>query len=124
MNFFGLLQAGVTPDINFGLILPELIVCGVAVLVMQLDAFLRPAQRWITGITSLAGLVAGAGATIWLWMRGTAGIGSFNGMIVLDEMRLSFTLIVLFVSALTILISVVWVEGEYLPAGEFHSLLL
>jgi NADH-quinone oxidoreductase subunit N len=45
-------------------------------------------------------------------------------MIVLDELRLGFTLVVLLVSALTLLISIVWVEREHLPAGEFHSLLL
>jgi NADH-quinone oxidoreductase subunit N len=124
MNFFAALQAGVSPDINFGLILPELIVGGVAVLVMLIDAFVRPNQRWITGSLSLLGLVAGAGAAVWLWVRGVSGTGSFNGMIVLDEIRLSFTLVVILVSALTVLISVVWVEGERLPAGEFHSLLL
>ena len=97
---------------------------GVAVLVMLLDAFLRPNQRWITGSISLLGLAGGAASTIWLWVRGPLGAGTFNGMVVLDEIRLSFTLIVILVSALTILISVVWVEGENLPAGEFHSLLL
>ena len=45
-------------------------------------------------------------------------------MIVLDELRLGFTLVFLIVSALTLLISTVWVESEQLPAGEFHSLLL
>jgi NADH-quinone oxidoreductase subunit N len=45
-------------------------------------------------------------------------------MIVLDELRLGFTLVFLVVSALTILISMVWVENEKLPAGEFHSLLM
>jgi NADH-quinone oxidoreductase subunit N len=45
-------------------------------------------------------------------------------MIVLDELRLGFTLIFLLVSGLTLLISTVWVNGENLPAGEFHSLLL
>src|SRR5258705_2819716 len=45
-------------------------------------------------------------------------------MIVLDEMRLSFTLIFLFVSFLTLLSATVWVKDENLPAGEFHSLLL
>jgi NADH-quinone oxidoreductase subunit N len=48
----------------------------------------------------------------------------FNGMIVLDKLRLSFTLIFLLVSALTILMSMMWIEGEQLPAGEFHSLLM
>ena len=110
---------------NFRLILPELIVCGVAVVVMLIDAFARPRQRWTTGGLSLAGLVAAGLASVWLWMNpGAVGTtGSFNGMIVLDELRLSFTLIFLFVSAITILISMVWVENERLPAGEFHSLL-
>ena len=112
------------PDINFWLILPELIVCGVGVLVMLLDAFARPSQRWLTGGLSLAGLAAAAVACVWLWAYGTGLREDFNGMIVLDELRLSFTLIFLLVSALTILISMVWVENERLPAGEFHSLLL
>jgi NADH-quinone oxidoreductase subunit N len=119
-------------DINFKLILPELIVGGVAVVVMIVDAFVRdPRQRWITGGLSLLGMGAAAAASVWLWLAQTGGGaavlargGTFNGMIVLDELRLSFTLIFLFVSALTILISMVWVEGERLPAGEFHSLLL
>lgn len=117
-------------DINMTLILPELIVCVVAVLVMLLDAFVRPNQRWLTGGLALAGLVAAAIASIWMWLAWAgAGVpltsqGTFNGMIVLDGLRLSFTLIFLLISALTILISMVWVEGEGLPAGEFHSLLL
>ncbi|HEX8143256.1 MAG TPA: NADH-quinone oxidoreductase subunit N [Pyrinomonadaceae bacterium] len=117
-------------DINFKLILPELIVGGVAVLVMLVDAFARPRQRWLTGTISLLGLAAAAATCIWMWLAWAgAGAplaqgGTFNGMIVLDGLRLSFTLIFLLVSALTILISMVWVEGEDLPAGEFHSLLM
>ena len=114
-----------SPDINFGLILPELIVCIVAVLVMLLDAFARPSQRWLTGGLSLAGLVGAGVASVMMWMNWTGVPSSdFNGMIVLDELRLSFTLIFLLVSALTILISMIWVENEKLPAGEFHALLL
>jgi NADH-quinone oxidoreductase subunit N len=115
-----------SPDINFGLILPELIVCVAAVLVMVLDAFARPSQRWVTGGLSLAGLAGAALASLWMWTNWTGAppSGSFNGMIVLDELRLSFTLIFLLVSALTVLISMIWVENEKLPAGEFHALLL
>src|SRR5947207_1018460 len=113
------------PNVNFGLILPELIVGGVGVLVMLVDAFARPSQRWVTGGLSLAGLAGAAAACIWMWLNwiGNPPRG-FHDMVVLDELRLSFTLIFLFVSALTILISMVWVENEKLPAGEFHSLLL
>ena len=119
-----LLQQSLMPIINWSLIAPEVIVCAVAVLVMMVDAFSRPTQRWVTGVISLAGLAAAAVATIWLWASGTASFDAFNGMIVLDELRLGFTLIFLLVSFLTLLISTVWVQGEQLPAGEFHSLLL
>src|SRR5690242_16760189 len=112
------------PILNWSLIAPELIVCIAAVVVMLVDAFARPTQRWISGGVSLAGLILAAAASIYLWANGTASADAFNGMIVLDELRLGFTLIFLLVSALTLLLSVVWVENENLPAGEFHSLLL
>ncbi|HET7287716.1 MAG TPA: proton-conducting transporter membrane subunit, partial [Pyrinomonadaceae bacterium] len=112
------------PIINWSLIAPEVIVCLAAVVVMLVDAFVRPTQRWITGTISLVGIVAAAITTIWLWSTGTTTADAFNGMIVLDELRLGFTLIFLLVSGLTLLISTVWVHGENLPAGEFHSLLL
>jgi NADH-quinone oxidoreductase subunit N len=112
------------PIINWSLIAPEVIVCITAVVLMLVDAFVRPTQRWITGTISLVGIVAAAVSTIWLWSTGTGTSDAFNGMIVLDELRLGFTLIFLLVSGLTLLISTVWVDGENLPAGEFHSLLL
>ena len=112
------------PIISWTLIAPEVLVCIAAVLVMLVDAFARPAQRWVTGGIALIGLLAAAISVVWLWSTGTASTDAFNGMIVLDELRLGFTLIFLLVSALTLLISTVWVEGEQLPAGEFHSLLL
>jgi NADH-quinone oxidoreductase subunit N len=117
------------PDINFGILLPELILTVVGVVVMLVDAFTRrTAQRWVTGAVSLAGLAAAAVATIWLW--GDAGSSAasstqpWGGMVVLDPLRLSFTLVFIIVAALTVLVSMIWVEWEGLPAGEFHTLLL
>ena len=118
------LAQSMMPIINWSLIAPEVIVCMAAVVVMLVDAFVRPAQRWITGTISLVGIVAAAVSTFWLWTTGTPAADAFNGMIVLDELRLGFTLIFLLVSGLTLLISTVWVDNENLPAGEFHSLLL
>jgi NADH-quinone oxidoreductase subunit N len=123
MNFFLALQF-TPPDINFSLIAPELIVCVAAVVVMLVDAFARPSQRWVTGGISLIGLAAAALSSIWLWLSWNGPSQAFNGMIVLDELRLGFTLVFLVVSALTILVSMVWVQSEALPAGEFHSLLM
>jgi NADH-quinone oxidoreductase subunit N len=119
-----LLFQAATPDINFTLILPELIVGVAGVVVMMIDAFGRRNQRWVTGSVSMLSLVASMAGAIWLWTTWPAQRAAFNGMIVLDELRLSFTLIFLVVALLTILISSVWIEAEKLPAGEFHSLLL
>jgi NADH-quinone oxidoreductase subunit N len=112
------------PDINLTLIAPELIVGVAGVVIMLVDAFSPRTQRWITGSLSLATLIAAGVASIWLAVAWPGARSAFNGMIVLDELRLSFTLIFLFVSILTILISMVWIDIEKLPAGEFHALLL
>jgi len=112
------------PIIDWALIAPEVIVCLAAVVVMIVDAFAHPSQRWVTGGISMAGIVLAAVATIWLWSSGQVITDAFNRMIVLDELRLGFTLVFLLVSFFTLLISAVWVEGEKLPAGEFHALLL
>src|SRR6266511_1647743 len=122
MNFLALQYA--TPDVNLWVILPELIICAVGVLVMLVDAFAKPTQRWITGGLCLLGLSAAAVSSGWLWLFWRGASQAFNGMIVLDELRLGFTFIFLVVSGLTILISMVWVENERLAAGEFHSLLM
>jgi NADH-quinone oxidoreductase subunit N len=123
MNVF--LAQSIIPTINWALIAPEVIVCAAAVLVMLVDAFSNSSQRWLTGGVALSGLALAAIATIWLWSTGGVGpANAFNQMIVLDELRLGFTLVFLLVSFLTLLVSTVWVQNESLPAGEFHSLLL
>src|SRR6476660_9345405 len=113
-----------SPDVNLWLILPELAICIVGVVVMLVDAFAKPTQRWITGSISIAGLIAAAGSSTWLCLSWRGATEAFNGMIVLDELRLGFTFVFLVVSGLTILVSMVWVENERLPAGEFHALLM
>lgn len=123
MSSFLALQVPI-PDINLSLIMPEVIVSLAGVVVMLVDAFARTTQRWLTGALTLAGLMAAAMSTVLLWLSTSGQAKAFNGMIVVDELRLGFTIVFLIVSALTVLVSMVWVESERLPAGEFHSLLL
>jgi NADH-quinone oxidoreductase subunit N len=112
------------PDVSFQLLLPELILSVTGVVVMLVDAFTRHEQRRATAALSLLGLAATAWATVSLWPTQGAQPTAFNGMIALDPLRLSFTLLFLIVAALTVLISAIWVEWEGLPAGELHTLLL
>jgi NADH-quinone oxidoreductase subunit N len=126
----------INPNTNISIILPELIVALAGVVVMVYDSFF-PHRRGITGTISLAGLAISAIVLADIWNGGqvlapllgsgwAAGIGStsWNGMIVTDNLRLSFSFVFLFVTAITILVSTVWVEQEDVPVGEYHALLL
>src|SRR6185369_16444069 len=49
---------------------------------------------------------------------------TFSKMLVTDSFRLAFSTIALVVSALTVLVSVHWLDEDDLPAGEFQTLLM
>ncbi|MFN6962831.1 MAG: NADH-quinone oxidoreductase subunit N [Pyrinomonadaceae bacterium] len=125
MNTF-FLQELMPPGANIGAILPEMIVAIAGVVVMLIDSF-APRQRSVTGTISLVGLAASAFVLAGMWDSAAmaAGAGnSWGGMIAHDNLRLSFSFVFLLVTALTVLISTVWVEREDVPVGEYHALLL
>ncbi len=113
----------VNPNVNMTSILPEIIVAVAGIIVMLYDCF-APKQKSVTGAISLIGLILAAVALFMLWSGNYDFSSAWNGMVVFDGLRMSFTLVVLFVSAMTILISTVWTEREDVPIGEYHSLLL
>jgi NADH-quinone oxidoreductase subunit N len=114
----------VDPNVNIWAILPETIVAVTGIIVMLYDCF-APRQRNVTAIISLIGLAVAAGLLGRMWLTDAAiPAYSWNGMIAHDSLRLSFSFVFLIVTALTILASVVWVEREDVPAGEYHALLL
>jgi NADH-quinone oxidoreductase subunit N len=112
------------PNVNMTIILPELIVAVTGIVVMVYDSFF-PKQRSMTGTMSLIGLAIAAGLLGAMWNGGYAGPASaWNGMIAHDSLRLSFSFVFLFVTAMTILVSTIWIERENVPAGEYHALLM
>ena len=126
----------VTPNVNITIILPELIVAFAGIVAMVYDSFF-PKDRVATGVISLVGLALSAVFLADAWVGGaylaplfgsgwgsSFGPGSWSGMIAHDNLRLGFSFVFLLVSALTILISTVWVERENVPAGEYHALLM
>ena len=112
----------INPNTSISLILPELLVALAGVVVMVYDSFF-PRQRGVTGTISLAGLAAAAIVLGSMW-GSLAPTGAWNGMIAHDNLRLSFSFVFLFVTAITILVSTVWEDNENVPAGEYHALLM
>ncbi len=113
----------VDPNINIPIVLPEMILAIFGMILMVFDSY-KPNRLRITGMISIVGIIASAFALWSLWSDPNATNSAFNGMIVMDGLRLSFTLVFLFVTAITILISSIWVERENVPAGEYHCMLL
>lgn len=121
MNTFFLADL-VPPSVNVSIILPEMIVALSGVVVMLYDSFF-PKQRTLSGVIAITGLVI-SGIVLGTMWGGDQPATAWNGMIAHDSLRLSFSFVFLFVSAMTVLISTVWVERENVPAGEYHALLL
>ncbi|MEP7147728.1 MAG: NADH-quinone oxidoreductase subunit N [Acidobacteriota bacterium] len=112
----------VTPNVNITIILPELIVAFAGIVAMVYDSFF-PKDRITTGVISLVGLATSAVLLAMLWSTPQPA-DSWNGMIAHDSLRLGFSFVFLLVSAMTVLISTVWVERENVPVGEYHALLM
>lgn len=121
MNTMFLTQL-VDPNVGFSIIMPEMVVAIAGIVVMLYDSFF-PKQRYVSMAISLIGIVISAVLLATLWGAGDA-LASFNGMVAHDSIRLSFSFVFLFVSAMTILISTVWTDNEQVPTGEYHALLM
>lgn len=93
------------------------------IFIMVYDSYV-PGKQKVTATLSLIGLTASAVALYMLWVEPLTFASGFNGMILTDVIRLSFTAVFILVAALTILISTVWVDNEKVPAGEYHVLVL
>ncbi|NOT46909.1 MAG: NADH-quinone oxidoreductase subunit N [Acidobacteria bacterium] len=112
----------VNPNVNISSIAPELMVAIAGIAAMVYDSFF-PNQRRVTGVISLMGLAFSAILLGMMWTDGHHA-SAFNGMIAHDNLRMAFSFVFLFVTAMTILISTVWVDNENVPVGEYHSLLM
>ncbi len=112
----------VNPNVNISIVAPEIIVAVAGIVVMVYDSFF-PEQRRVSGAVSMLGLGLAAVLLALMWTDGLPA-SAFNGMIAHDNLRLTFSFVFLLVTAMTILISTVWVENEKVPVGEYHALLL
>jgi NADH-quinone oxidoreductase subunit N len=115
--------------VNYITILPELIVSVVGFLVMLVDAFSNGRRRGLCAGLSLAGLLgalAAVGYIAYELVQKSPSVPAttFSGMLVTDPFRIAFSAIALVVSALTVLVSIHWLDEDDLPAGEFQTLLL
>src|SRR6266550_2084477 len=107
--------------IDYGAILPELIVTGTAIVVLFLDLII-PARRrgWLAAV-SIAGLLAALVASIPLWGQSRA---AFGDTVVADSLAAFFNVLLIVISILTVLISPRFLRALDLDYGEYYILVL
>ena len=105
---------------DLALLVPELILVGMALVLILVARRIRTARVAVVG-TVLAALAA-AVASGWLLSRGTET--GFGGMITLDGYSQFFKILIASSLALVALVSVRSIDREQIPRAEYHVLLL
>ena len=111
----------VIPAIKWSAIGPELILAVTAMVLLLLSVFLKKESRNLIPPLSLIGVLLALGFSVSLWGRAEY---AFQGMIVLDNYSLFFKIVFLVTTALTILMSIRYLQQEGFEHGEYYILLL
>jgi NADH-quinone oxidoreductase subunit N len=108
---------------DWGLAVPQLIVFGLTLLLLALDAFLpnRHHYTWLTGI-SMLGYAAALVALFW---QDDANEATFYGLFRSDGLTIFLSVIILVAAVLTVMISASYIESleGRMPLGEFYVLV-
>lgn len=106
---------------NLNRLAPEVVLCGVGILIMVLDPLIGPLRQRMLGYFALAGTIA-ALCTIRL-----AAIDpglAYSGLIRADAFSIFVHAVVIGAAALAILGSLQYLDDENLQRGEFYALVL
>ena len=111
----------VTPDLS--LMWPELIVLGLTIVLMALDAFV-PDERHFKLLTAVS-LVGYGLAAAALWTQDGRNAATFSGAFRADGLTVFLSLVVLLAAVLTVMTGASYVERleGRMPIGEFYVLL-
>ena len=105
-------------------LLPEIVVCTGAMLVLLVNAWRHQGARdsRLAGWIALASLVPAAGVTAWLWLADATALTPF--MVAVDGFRFASLALILVATGATILLSLGYLERERLLAPEYYALVL
>lgn len=109
-------------NLNYWAIAPEIITSLAAVVIMLVDALSKKGARKVNAGIALVSLVLALVAVVGLRSVGTGSY--FGGMVVIDPIRLFFSVTVLIVAIIVTLLASQFLRDEALPPGEFFSLIM
>ena len=107
--------------IDYGVILPELVVVGTAIVLIFLDLLLPVSRRgWLPAV-AVVGLLAALVASLPLWGQTRP---AFGDTVVGDSLAAFFNVLLIVITILTVLISPRFLRALHLDYGEYYILLL
>lgn len=109
------------PDISWLALLPTLIVCFTALLVVVTDLWTEGPDREGLGWIGIVGLGVAAVVSMLLW---NVSESAFAGTYIIDRYAVFFNVIFCIAAALTILSSMDYLQATDIRSGEFYSLVL
>lgn len=109
------------PEINLAPLLPALIPALTAMLVMLADVSLPGKHKSWLALVALAGLGA---AAYFAWVLLDTNASAFDNSILADNFALGISLVILAGAAVTILLSIAFLNARNLDVGEYLALLL
>ena len=112
-----------TPPIDLGPILPEMILAGTAIVVLLGGAMIRGVTPFAWVLLSLAGVVGAAVAAVWLW-DWDGGLTVLVGGVATDRFGVVIRLILLAVAAIGLLLGHHYFERSGEQRREYAPLLL
>jgi NADH-quinone oxidoreductase subunit N len=111
------------PPLQFGPVAPELILVGVALLILLLDAFVPRVPHTAVAWTAFAAVVFAAEAAIWNWSwSGPPTV--LGGMVATDRYAIFFRVVLLAAAAIGIMLSSVYLRRSEEYRAEYYTLLL
>ncbi len=110
-------------NLDYRAILPETIAAVAGVVCMLADALSGKNARKACSTVAIIGLVLTMASLFWLWPSASA-TNAYGGMVVNDQLRLSFSFITVLASLVAVLLAIQFVRDEGLPQGEFFTLIL
>lgn len=102
-------------------ILPELVLAGIATLIVLVEPFVPRADKHLLGHIALLGTLLALLATV---VPAVHPGSAFQNLIVIDGFSIFFHFLLLLITALTILASMRYLERENIHHGEYYALLL
>lgn len=109
------------PDIDTLALAPFIIVAAGAVIALLLDLVVPPERRAVLGYFSFAVIVIAIAACVPLWDDGRF---AFSDMVHLDNFGLFCSIITLGATALSILLSLDYIQRQQINYGEYFPLIL